>query len=164
MIHPPFLRISLAVTAASLSVSPCFGEISCASTVSYNWEKKGESGQKAEIFTVVFSHGETEEFARAGLIPKSRRAQADALTSCRQAHETISTCVSRKLRLASAVVERSTFSTRRTIETGITEECTKDLGTCLSTETSQPECHAERAPTPTPVPSPETTAPTGKKK
>jgi hypothetical protein len=149
---------------ASLSISPCFAEITCASTVSYNWEKKGETGQKGVIFSVVFAHGSTEEAARAELILKSRLSQADALISCQQEHETISSCVSQKFNRAQGAFKNGSFSTRRAIETAITEECSKDLGTCLSTDTSQPECHALSIPTPTPVASPETSAPAETKK
>lgn len=149
---------------ASLSTSPCFAEITCASTVSYNWEKKGETGQKGEIFAVVFAHGSTEEAARAELILKSRTSQADALNSCRQEHETISTCVSQKFNRAQDAFKNGSFTTRRTIETAITEECSKDLGTCLSTDTSQPECHTLSIPTPTPAASPETSAASETKK
>ena len=149
---------------ASLSISPCFAEITCASTITYNWEKKGETGQKAEIFAVVFAHGSTDEAARAELILKSRLSQADALNSCRQEHETISTCVSQKFNRAQDAFKNSSFSARRTIETAITEECSKDLGNCLSTDASQPECHALSVPTPTPVASPETSAPAETKK
>ena len=141
---------------ASLSTSLCFAEITCASTVSYNWEKKGETGQKGEIFAVVFAHGSTEEAARAELILKSRLSQANALRSCRQEHETISTCVSQKFNQAKNAFKNSSFSARRAIETAITKECSKDLGTCLSTDTSQPECQAFSVPTPTPAASPET--------
>ncbi len=141
---------------SSLSISPCFAEITCASTVSYNWEKKGETGQKGEIFAVVFANGSTEEAARAELILKSRLSQAEALSSCREQHESISTCVSQKFNRAQDAFKNSSFSSRRAIETAITEECSKDLGTCLSTDTSQPECHALGIPTPAPVASPET--------
>jgi len=159
-----FYLSTFSLILASLSISPCFAEITCASTVSYNWEKKGETGQKGEIFAVVFAHGLTEEAARAELILKSRTSQADALSSCREQHETISTCVSQKFNRAQDAFKNGSFTTRRAIETAITEECSKDLGTCLSTDTSQPECHALSIPTPTPAASPETSAPAETKK
>jgi hypothetical protein len=120
-------------------------DVTCASTVSFNWELSGQSGQKSEIHAVVFSHGPDAENAKADLLIKARRAQAEALASCRHEHETISTCVSRRYHQAREAIRTGTLSARRAVESAIAEECSAGRGTCLSTEVSPPDCRTQES-------------------
>ena len=134
-----------------LSSSPGKADVTCASTVSFNWELTGQSGQKSEIHAVVFSHGSDEKNAKADLLIKARRAQAEALASCRREHETISTCVSRRYHQAREAIRAGTLSARRAVESAIAEECSARRGTCLSTDVSPPDCRTLELPSsPTP--------------
>lgn len=158
-------RLRLALVCVSLSwfhsLSPSIAEVTCASTISYNWAKDSESSHTNEVHSVVLSHGSSEDEAKAELSIKTRRAQAAALVACRQEHETVSSCVSKRFRQAGDVLKNGSLATRRALETSISTECSQGIGRCVSIDVGQPECRTV-ATVPPPEPSVEPVAPSGK--
>lgn len=124
----------------SFPFSPSVAEVTCASTISYTWTKQEDSSHQSEIHSVALSRGSSENEAKAELSIKTRRAQVEALTSCRQEHETVSSCASRRFRQAADIVRNGSLSARRALETSISTECAQTIGRCISTDVSQPEC------------------------
>lgn len=153
LLSPRIRLVSITLLLPNL-LSSSAAEVTCAATITYHWTKEGETTHANEIHSVVLSHGSSEPEAKAQLSIKTRRAQAEALSFCRQEHETVSSCISKRFRQAGDVVRNSSLATRRALETSISTECSNRVGRCISTDTSQPECRAVEA-TPSAQPSPE---------
>ena len=76
---------------------------------------------------------------------------------CRHEHESISTCISKRYKQSERALQQGTFATRRALESGIADECSSSIGSCLSTESGQPICNSISLSTPTPSTDPTTT-------
>ena len=143
-------RVLILVAPWISHASPSSAEVVCTSTVSYHWKRNEESGQKTEIHEILFARGNEEGQTKTELLIKTRHAQAEAMIACRHEHESVSNCISKRYRQSREVLREGTFSTRRSLEEGIAEECAQSVGSCLSTEASQPECHSQQAAATTP--------------
>lgn len=116
----------LAVLFSSLA----FADFNCTAQVSYGLTKKDEKKPTFVEHSAAEASAESEELAKQALERPVRELKMKAREACRELHENLSGCVGAKFETMASVLQRLPFSSRKSVEDAISQDCEAQMGTC----------------------------------
>ena len=136
-------------------------DIVCQADVYFTWQKKVKTSKDAQgqashqepappvevFFATVGDSGLRESDIRARIDVRLASAKSHALDHCRSLHQDQTSCFSARLKSHASEYGMMDYAARKTLIAAINDDCSDEIGACLSASSKEIRCFLNRPPT-----------------